>query len=224
MKNKINIISVLVIAIVLVPQITFASWWNPLSWNIFSFLHKKEAVTQVQKIEEKTPEEKINELQKQVNDLKNNQQTIKIEAKPVVKEIKKIVPVVDNSAIIKAEIKAKIDAELKLKAEQEAIVVRQKAEQDALVARQKEEEQARIDEENQARLEAEKEKSNALKAINLKIANLNAKYAKDSAEMKLNKGGSFGGVMQSSLDSLYTKYLDDYNALTAEYQLVKYSN
>ena len=61
MKNKINIISVLIITIVLVPQITFASWWNPLSWNIFSFLHKKEVVPQVQKIEEKTQEEKISE-------------------------------------------------------------------------------------------------------------------------------------------------------------------
>lgn len=34
-----------VIALLIVPSVTFASWWNPLSWNIFSFLlHSKPQV------------------------------------------------------------------------------------------------------------------------------------------------------------------------------------
>lgn len=64
-------LSVLFLIVFIAPSIALASWWNPLSWNIFSFLHKKEVAPQIQKIEEKTQEEKINDLQKQLNDLKN---------------------------------------------------------------------------------------------------------------------------------------------------------
>lgn len=72
--------------------------------------------------------------------------------------------------------------------------------------------------------QASEEKQSKLNAINLEIANLNAKYAADSAERKLNKNGSCCGAMEADLNNLYTKYIDDYNALTAEYQIVKYSN
>src|ERR1035437_11196802 len=52
------------------PSIAFASWWNPFSWSIF---HKKEVIPQVQVETQKTPEEKISDLQKQLDDLKKQQ-------------------------------------------------------------------------------------------------------------------------------------------------------
>jgi len=36
MKNKLNIVSVLIISVILIPQIALASWWNPLTWKIFN--------------------------------------------------------------------------------------------------------------------------------------------------------------------------------------------
>lgn len=218
MKNKIKTVFVLFVLITIIPQIALASWWNPFSWNIF---HKKEVAVPIQ-IENnetvKTSEEKITELQKQINDLKKQQPvTNSSKTIPAPKETKKVAPAVDNSAIIKA----KVEAELKLKEEQQA---KQKAEQDALIERQKAEEQSRIDSQNEARLEAEREKQSALKAINLKIANLNAKYAKDSAEIKLNKNGMGSFAINGELNNLEAKYTDDYNALMAEFQLIKYGN
>ena len=77
----------------IVPSIAFASWWNPFSWSMF---HKKEVTPQVQVETQKTPEEKINDLQKQLDDLKKQQQvsTPTTTAPVVKKEVKKTTPVV----------------------------------------------------------------------------------------------------------------------------------
>jgi len=42
--NKIfkNFLLLLIISILIIPQITFAFWWNPFSWRIFDFLRKQE--------------------------------------------------------------------------------------------------------------------------------------------------------------------------------------
>ena len=75
MKNKkisIGLVALLLV-ITLIPQITFASWWNPFSWGLF---HKTQisVVTPTINIEPaKTPEQKINDLQKQLDALKNQQ-------------------------------------------------------------------------------------------------------------------------------------------------------
>lgn len=58
---------ILFLIVFIIPSIALASWWNPFSWKIFQ---KKQTVHQAQ--EQKTPEEKINELQKQIDDLKSN--------------------------------------------------------------------------------------------------------------------------------------------------------
>lgn len=62
-------IAISLLAVFIVPSVAFASWWNPFTWKIF---HKKEMVTQI-KPEVQNPEEKINELQKQLEDLKTQQ-------------------------------------------------------------------------------------------------------------------------------------------------------
>lgn len=61
----------LVLLLVLViPSVALASWWNPLSWKIFSFLNKNEQPKIEQVVEQKSSDEKITELQKQINNLK----------------------------------------------------------------------------------------------------------------------------------------------------------
>ena len=71
-------ISVLFLLTFIIPSVTFASWWNPLSWFNGWRFNKIEKIEETQKIKlEKTPEQQINDLQKQLDELKN-QQDIKI--------------------------------------------------------------------------------------------------------------------------------------------------
>lgn len=73
MKKIKQVFSFFILAIILIPQVTFASWWNPLTWKIFK---KRESAPQIQVLnteKEKTQEEKISELQKQLNELKNKE-------------------------------------------------------------------------------------------------------------------------------------------------------
>lgn len=93
-------LSVLFLIVFIVPSVAFASWWNPFSWKVFSFLHKKE-VPRVQVEVQKTPEEKINDLQKQLDDLKNQQPVSAPATTPAVKEVKKTAPVVTVKPISK---------------------------------------------------------------------------------------------------------------------------
>src|SRR5690606_17065016 len=103
-----------IFSLLIVPQIALAAWWNPFTWKVFQ---REETSPQVQ-VEIKTHEEKINELQRQLDDLKSEQSVAT--TTPVVKqEVKKEEPVIDNSVIIQAQIKAQVEAELKAKADQE---------------------------------------------------------------------------------------------------------
>lgn len=71
-----------------------ALWWNPFTWKIFQ---KQEPIPQVQTIPERTSEEKINELQKQLDNLKKEQATSTAVPAPqtleVIKEAKKTTPI-----------------------------------------------------------------------------------------------------------------------------------
>lgn len=69
-------ILVLFLLIFIAPSVALASWWNPISWfNNWSF-NKKEVAPKVQVDIQKTPEEKIEELQKQLDELKNKETNI----------------------------------------------------------------------------------------------------------------------------------------------------
>lgn len=65
------------------PSIAFAAWWNPFSWfDNWNFSKKETSSTQEVEIQEKA-ENKINELQAQIDELKNKQQ----ESVPSVTEV-----------------------------------------------------------------------------------------------------------------------------------------
>ncbi len=91
-------ISILLLVIFIVPSIAFASWWNLGSWDIFGFLHKKESSRQVPVVDNKNYEDKINELQKQIEELKNNQLNSS-----------------STSSSIKDEVKSQLEKEYKAK-------------------------------------------------------------------------------------------------------------
>ena len=70
-------ISILILALFIIPSVALASWWNPFTWKIFK---KKEPAPQVQVVnteKEKTSEDKIKDLQKQLDDLKSKKPEIK---------------------------------------------------------------------------------------------------------------------------------------------------
>src|SRR6185369_2071206 len=88
---------VILLVIFITPSIAFASWWNPLSWfNGWTF-NKEESAPQVQVEIQKTPEEKITELQKQIDDLKKEQASPSPTPKAPVVE-KKISPTIATPA------------------------------------------------------------------------------------------------------------------------------
>ncbi|MEI7688559.1 MAG: thioredoxin domain-containing protein [Candidatus Nomurabacteria bacterium] len=95
-------ISILLLVIFIVPSIAFASWWNPASWGIFGFLHKKES-KQTQVLDSKNYEEKINELQKQIEELKSKNTSQNLSSS-------------SSTVSISDEVKAQVAKELKIQA------------------------------------------------------------------------------------------------------------
>lgn len=77
----------------IIPSVAFASWWNPFSWKIFQ---KKEPTQQVQVEIQKTPEEKISELQKQLDELKKQQTDSTSSKINPTTQIKNTTPKADN--------------------------------------------------------------------------------------------------------------------------------
>ena len=86
--------------IFITPSIALASWWNPFSWKVFSFFKKKQELKQEQVIEEKTSEEKIEELQKQLDELKGEKENLDILfVSSENKEVKKT-PVINKPKVV----------------------------------------------------------------------------------------------------------------------------
>ena len=120
MKNKISIFVLLVT--ILIPQVVSASWWNPLSWKIFNRENNKTQILEnrMQGLENKlqtaTTSTKQSNLEATTSAIKKLEQ-------------KKTTPVVDNSTAIQAEVQKQVQATLKAKTDQEALIAKQKAEE-----------------------------------------------------------------------------------------------
>lgn len=78
MKNKIVLAIFLML---LIPQVTFAAWWNPFTWKVFKFFQKQEPVVeQVVEIEgtqnattTDSQTSEIEQLRKEIEELKKSQ-------------------------------------------------------------------------------------------------------------------------------------------------------
>ncbi len=178
--NMKKYLSVLILTIFIIPSIAMASWWNPFSWNWFGLFNNKDKQTIVAPPVITTPTEKT---------------------QPVI-----ITP--DNSLKEKADSQAKMQKELKVKAEQEAILSKQrveaqakleaeikaKAEQEALLSRQRAEAQAKLD--------AEIKTKNEQDAL---IAKQKAEQLAIQQEAQ-NKYQTQYSIVQSKIDELQTQY------------------
>ena len=45
-KNYQKILTIIIVGVLVIPQVTLAAWWNPASWSIFSFLFLNTPQTQ----------------------------------------------------------------------------------------------------------------------------------------------------------------------------------
>lgn len=117
---------VLLLLILIAPSVALASWWNPFSWFNNWNSHKTEIPTKVE--DQKTPEEKIAELNKQIEDLKKQTEqksTIKTESNSQ-----------NNQKITDSELQAKINEALKNKEAQDAIIAKQKLDKENLLTKE----------------------------------------------------------------------------------------
>ncbi len=228
MKNSFSkIVFTGALILFIVPQVTFAAWWNPFAWGIF---HKTDKNTELL-------EKRIHELESKLSSsdkitTTSTQKVIAATSTSVLKkEVKKVVPTVDSSAVIQEQLRVGVKAELKAKEDQDALIAKQKADEQERLYDIK----AEADRQNEAVIAAHEAaeqravqdafqvKQQKLNEINKKIADLNAKYAKDIAAAR----GSSGVTLEQSdavVRALNSRYSIDYNILMAEFQQVQYSN
>ena len=238
-------ILILLLIAFIVPSVALASWWNPFSWfNGWTF-HKEEVVVPIEIIPietEKTPEEKISDLQKQLDELKNKQpDSNPTKTTPVIKEFKKIIPVV------KTETKPNevIDVCLNIEGVQTTVPVgyssissictlivvqdlcpnmlgiQQKIPAGKTFYRNTQEclSDQEIDAIENKNLEKQTRELQCQEAkegvINLKkeVAELYTKYQTDSAYIMTNPNGTWGGAVENEIQKLEQKYNSDKNVI-----------
>jgi hypothetical protein len=108
--------STLVLVFLFMPLVASASWWNPFSWSIFS---RKEPTPKVQVETQKNSEEKINELQKQLDELKKEKEN------STVKNNTNQTRGVEDLEIVKKTNQGKADIENEPKVAQEVLSISQ---------------------------------------------------------------------------------------------------
>lgn len=114
-------IALSLLVIFIIPSVAFASWWNPFSWKVFSFLSKN---NQNPKIEEMNKEvlpdtaSEIEALEKRLGELKKQQMEVAVPGKAT--------SAIEDKAALIAEIKSQVTSELKAKAKEEALANREK--------------------------------------------------------------------------------------------------
>ena len=109
MKNKTFLaIAIFAISLLIIPQMTFASWWKPNTWKIFNrksevktkqkiiatstpnnIISQTEKATTTEKIEQKSEEAKKNDQSKEIEKLKKEVEVLK-QKQPQIKVVEKI--------------------------------------------------------------------------------------------------------------------------------------
>ena len=223
-----------VIGIMALPSLTFAAWYNPVSWFSFFFHREPQVIEKIVYVQATSTPATSTPM------VAGTSTENIIEEKPTPKPVIKKTPVVDNSAQIKAQaalkLKAQQDAQAKaeaeyatqvkaaadLKAQQDAYTAQIKAQQDAKIKADQEQYQRDLEATKAREQAAYDQKQSQLDAINQKVANLNAKYAADLKALQsgdMTKEQSY--PMMLSVDQ---QYRIDYAQLQAEFQQIKYSN
>ncbi len=183
----------LLVLIIIIPQIAFAAWWNPLSWfGGWSFFHRNNNETEI--LNENIGKSALNEAT-----------STSATTTPTVESIKNK-PSIDNSILYQNQ----LEAVLKAKAEQDALIyAQQKAEQDRLELIKKNEELDALNFQNDlaARRAANlAEECKTLKyeiyTLSNQILTIEKQYYDLIYEARQNTEGTWGGAVESKVASL----------------------
>ncbi len=194
------------------PSVASAAWWNPLSWKIFQ---KREVP--VQEIVKNSSEDdqalKIEDLQKQIDDLKKSNTVPKNIILPAVVPVQVIqkplivVPVIPKKTVedINAETEKKVQLE----------------EQARIDQNKKVEPQKEIAPENTKKQQFKEDEEKKLHILNEKVDALTEKYDHVYAEIERNEIGAMQSGVDVRLDVLHTKYVNDLKSLNDQIQQVE---
>ncbi len=101
----------------IIPQVTFASWWNPFTWNVFKFFQRSEVKIE-QTINTPEPENtdnqqqsELEELRKEIEELKKAQSSNTTKSTPIKQPVQQTAPkIIDPAPVIVST--PKFDAQL----------------------------------------------------------------------------------------------------------------
>jgi|GEM_PF-2449245 len=238
-------LSILVLVVLVTPQVAMAAWWNPFSWSVFQ---KKE--TNVQQLESR-----IKDLEKKLEETSGKKSatttsevsSMKVD-KPVVKKAEKAVPVpvsvekeaapaapktfvLPNGAVVDGAgnvVGAAPEQPTQSSVKDDKFTGENYFRENKTCAGLKD---VNVNQHSFCvsyalnGASSMEDKPSRLNAVNLKIANLNAKYAKEAASLtQANNPYVDSFSLQERKHVLYKKYSDDYNILMAEYQQIQYAN
>lgn len=113
----------LVVGVLIVPQITFAAWWNPFSWNWKGLFN--------------TPAQEQQSVSLEVSNIATTTQKIATSTSVSTPKIKvndtTPKPSSGDEALVQARIQAQVQAGIKAKADQDALIAKQKADEQAKI-------------------------------------------------------------------------------------------
>jgi hypothetical protein len=139
MQTKTSLIGYLLVLLI-IPQIAFASWWNPSTWfSNWNFFKKETAKTHIL-------ENRIRELESKLGDAtttpntRNTSLTRPTSTEEKI-EVKRNTATTDNASVVREQVRLEVEASLKAKAEQEALIEKKRVEEQAKLELQKAEQE-----------------------------------------------------------------------------------
>jgi chromosome segregation ATPase len=203
MKNYNNLKKFLLVCLTIsivcfaLPQVAFASWWNPFSWNVWkNIFHKADTKTQVLENKVKELETKLNEQNSATPVASDTEEAVDVKPKKEssqqsVKQVQQVAPVkITEEIVIQQQTLA--DAEVLQQAEQDKLNLlaeRAKEEQEAQ-AKVKQAEQDKL-----AKIEAEKLQLQSL--VSLQLSNFNQQKNEITSQISSKK---------SEINAIKTEY------------------
>jgi len=190
MKSIPKILLLLLIALIIFPQVTFAAWWNPLSWKVFNRtkalqveIQKKDPPSEIEKSRNEVSELKkvkpaIQNTAKSVNTQSNHEnqkpQTFKLPNGAIVDEQGNVLNKEDVDKVRAAEEQKRVLNDLvKHKQEENRIAEEQKRALDNLIKQKREESRIAQEQENirrQAELQRAQEEQDKINHLNSLLA------------------------------------------------------
>ena len=216
-----SIILLTLLSFLIFPTVALASWWNPFSWGIWNnIFHKADTKTQILENKVKELESKLNEQPTSTPAVTETNKATNTEANQQATQ-QSAQKATQQAAAQAATAKAAQQATAQAAAQAAQQAAAQQAAQQA-AAQAAAQAQAAQQAAAQAAQQAAADKQAKLDAVNLEIANLNAKYAQDIKDCDSRQASmSFIYACENQVTRTYNS---DYNTLAAKFQQIKYGN